>query len=761
MPDQKSPADWVNPLIDTANRRFFFFSSACRPFGMVNLSPDTARSGAWEAGYRYDSGYIHDFSHVHAWQLAGIAVLPATGRVRGHEGSENFRSRFSHDDEIVAPGYHAVHLIDYDIHAELTATDRVGLHRYTFPETDDAHILFDLGTELGPCEMSDCHAEMVSDRRMTGFVETSATRRRPKATRIYFVADFDQPVAVFGGWRNEVLTESIDSVSGKESGAYVRFNLDDNRVVQMKIAISYCSIEGALRNLGAEAPDWNFDQVRQDATDVWNSWLGRIQVSGSTDDQKTKFYTDLYHAILGRRRISDVDGAYSDQTGDAQVIRQIPIQEDGSLAYEHHNSDAFWGSQWTLNVLWSLAYPDIMHNFCNTLIDMYKNGGLIPRGPSGGNYTFVMTSATSTHFLVSAYQKGIRNWDTAAGYEGLVKNHGPGGLMSKAGYEHDTSIGGGVEQYIELGYVPHGIKAKAFHCDGAAQTLEYAYVDWCLAEMARSLGHHEDAEKFGVRARNYRNLYDEDTGFLRPRHADGSWLENFDPMKPDGWNEGNGWQYLWHVPHDVAGLAELMGGYATMAERLDAVLTEAAEQDFIAPHSKHHLNVLDYGNQPSTHVAHLFNFIGKPWLAQKWIREIMQACKSDVTPYGGYGGDEDQGQMGALNVLMAMGLFEMRGGCEADPVYEITTPIFDRITIQLDPAYYGGSEIVVETNGSGTYIQSAELNGAPLDRCWFRHSDIVAGGRLSLQLGPEPNKEWGASEPPPSQSTEYPTGHPE
>lgn len=753
MPD-KQPAEWVNPLIDTANRRFFFFSSACRPFGMVNLSPDTARSGAWEAGYRYDSEYVHDFSHVHAWQLAGIAVLPATGPVRGHEGSDAFKSRFSHDEETVAPGYHALRLIDYGIDVELTATDRVGFHRYTFPDTDTAHILFDLGTELGPCDMSDCHARRVSDTRIIGFVEASATRRRPKATRIHFVADFDRPIATFGGWMDGSLFESVDEITGAGSGAFARFDVEETKTVSMKVAISYCSVEGAIRNLDAECPHWDFDRVRRESTDVWNDWLGRILAEGGTDAQRTKFYTDLYHAILGRRRVNDVDGSYSDMTGDTQVIRHIPTRADGTLAYEHHNSDAFWGSQWTLNVLWSLAYPDITRNFCNTLVDMYRNGGLIPRGPSGGNYTFVMTSATSTHFLVSAYQKGIRDWDVDLGYEGMVKNHEPGGLMSKAGYEHDTSIGGGVEAYIEKGYVPHGIQANAFHCDGAAQTLEYAYVDWCLAELAGALGRQDDRDRFLARAANYRNIYDAEIGFMRPRHPDGTWLENFDPMDPDGWNEGNGWQYLWHVPHDPAGLADLMGGPDTACDRLNEVFERAAEADFIAPHGKHHTNLLDYGNQPSTHTAHLFNFWGRPWLTQKWVRKVMEKAKSDITPYGGYGGDEDQGQMGALNVLMAIGLFEMRGGCEADPVYEITAPVFDRVTVRLDPDYYRGSELVIETTGSGPYIQSADLNGAPLTRCWFRHADIAAGAHLRIHLGDTPNTGWGTSPPPPSMSAD-------
>jgi predicted alpha-1,2-mannosidase len=380
---------------------------------------------------------------------------------------------------------------------------------------------------------------------------------------------------------------------------------------------------------------------------------------------------------------------------------------------------------------------------------MYQNGGLIPRGPSGGNYTFVMTSATSTPLFVSAYQKGIRGFDIEKAYEGLRKNHFPGGLMSKAGYEHHTFIGGGSEYYVERGYVPMGIKAHAFHCDGPAQTLENAIQDWCLAQLALTLGKREDAALFLRRAHNYKHLYNQDTHFMQPRTMDGAWLADFDPDKSDGWNEGNGWHYLWWVPHDPVGLAELMGGRETFINRLNEQFEIAAEKNFIAPHGKHHENVIEYG----THMAHLFNYVGAPWLAQKWVRQVIAAAKSDITPYGGYGGDEDQGMMGSLNALMAVGLFAMRGGCETDPVYDITSPIFDRVTIHTSLA----STFTIETQNNSPeniYIQSAALNGQPHNRAWFRHSDLIPAGILTLTLGPEPNTQWGsdAKDLPPSMS---------
>lgn len=740
----KQPVDWVDPLIDTANRRFFFLTTASHPFGMVNLSPDT-RVGldGWQSGYRYTDDVIHCFSHVHAWQLCGIPMLPTLGEMRGHLGSDMYQSHLSHESEVAQPGYHRVVLDDYDIQAELTATVRVGCHRYTFNKAGRAWILLDLPMTI-MLPMSDCSVEQTTPTEFCGYVENEATRRRPKRTKLYFSIQCEQAPLETLGWQGD----DVAPLEGMKHnhGVALGYDVQAGDVLQFKVGISYCGVEYAQDNIRHECDHWDFDAVRREARQAWNDMLGRIEVEGGTDAQKTKFYTDLFHALKGRRRVSDHGGTYIDMTGDTPQVRHIPLDAQGKPRYEHHNSDAFWGAAWTLNTLWSLAYPRITHNFCNTMIDMYHNGGLIPRGPSGGNYTFVMTAPTSTTFLVSAWMYGIRTFDIEAAYQGMLKNHGPGGLMSKAGYEHDTCIGGGVEYYLERGYVPLGIEADAYHVHAAGtMTLEYAFHDWALAQLAKVLGHDDDYERLLARSQNYRNLWDEQTRFMRPRTMDGDFLPDFDPMNLQGWSEGNAHHYRWHVPQDVQGLAELFGGREAFINELDNLFKLAEEHGFTAPHGKHEEGYIDYGNQPCTYLAHLFNYAGAPWLTQQWVRRVMAAAKSDITPYGGYGGDEDQGQMGALNVLMAIGLFSLNGGCATDPILELSTPIFDRITIHLDPAYHSDKAFVIETVNNrpeACYIQSAALNGEPLETAWITHRDFIKGGTLTLTLGTEPNTHW-------------------
>ncbi len=739
----KQPVDWVDPLIDSANSRWIFFSSASRPFGMVNLSPDTDVEGAWNSGYCYHTDKIRFFSHVHAWQLSGVPVMPTTGPMRGPQGSDVYRSGFGHDSEVVRAGYHAVTLDDYDVRAELTSTDRVGFHRYTLGGPDPCNILFDLTTRLGPTDIDEASVKKVSDTELAGRVVNARTVRRPKATSVYFVARFKRPFEACGGWSGEKVLDNLDKLSGKKIGAFVRYDPARGKVVLLKVALSYVSVEQARKNLEAELPGWDFDAVKDQSRQVWNEWLSKIEVEGGTDAQKTKFYTDLWHALLGRRLASDADGKYCDMTGPEPVIRQIPLDGDGNPLYAHYNSDAFWNTFWNINQVWGLAYPELTSGWVRFLIDMYEDGGLIPRGPSGHNYTFVMISAHSTPFIVGAYMKGIRNFDVEKAYEGMRKNAFPGGLMSKAGYEHKTNLGGGIEYYIERGYIPDGRKnVKGYHADGAAQTLEYAYDDWCLAQLAKELGKEDDFRLFMNRAKNYRNVFDPSTKFMRPRKPDGSWWEPFDPLAPKGWCEGNAWQYTWFVPHDVAGLIELMGGRDAFNEKLNYAFEQAQPHDFVK-----RMGYVNYSNQPPIQMAHLFNYSGAPWLSQKWVRLVKEQAFGGTTPDSGYRGDEDQGQAGGLGVMMALGLFQVRGGAARNPVCEITAPIFDRTVIHLDDGYYPGGKFEIIARGNSpdnTYIQSATLNGQTLQKPWFRHSELIAGGRLELKLGPEPNKSWGS-----------------
>ncbi len=722
----KKPVEWVNPHIDTVKPRWFHFNSACRPFGMVNLSPDTQTEGDWNAGYRYNDDTIECFSHIHGWQLAGLAVMPVTGK----GDLENYASKFSHHDEIVRPGYHKLLLQSHEITAELTSTTRVGLHRYTYPQSASARVVLDLAKPLMECTMLDIEAKATADKKaVEGTFTMSPTMRRPKPFKVYFIAEFQSPFEIIGDWNLGKVVVDFGVVRAP---------------VLMKVAISYTGPGGARANLASELPHWDFDRICTESSDDWNAWLGRIKVEGANDALKTKFYTDLWHALLGRRIISDADGRYPDNTGPATVVRQ------GRLP--HYNFDALWGAQWSINVLWPLAWPEVMDGFAETMVNMYRNGGLIPRGPAGGNYTYVMIGDPAAAFFAAAWHKGIRNWDAGAAYDGLRKNAFPGGLRDHAGYEHRKNAdGGGMSYYAERGYVPEDIpETEGMHRQGAAMTLEYAYQDWCLAQFAESLGKTGEAARFEKRALNYRNIWDQQVGWMRPRRLDGSWYEPFEPVAAGfaakGFVESTSAIYSFFVPHDLPQLATLFGGVDAMAERLESNFKKAEPMRFIADHGNHAVAWVDYENQPSTGMAHVFSHIGKPWRSQYWVRKVHSTTFSDISPYGGYNGDEDQGQLGALSALMAIGLFDMDGGASMKPKFDITAPLFDKVTIQLNPAYHAGKAFVITTKNNSPencYIQSARLNDRPWNSYRLPHEALVEGGALELDLGPLPNKAWG------------------
>ncbi len=745
-----SPSDYVNPLIDTHKSRWFFFSSACRPFGMVNLSPDTSVGGDWLHGYLYGETNIQCFSHVHCWQLYGVPVMPSTGELQSQKGLAAAASPFSHEDEVVYPGYHKVFLKRYGITAELTSTTRVGFHRYTFPPSDLAHIAFDTGATL-MAGMDSSAIRQVGPREIAGHSVMAATERRPRPFTVYFVAQFSKPVK-FGAWQDQKLLTDCKEISGKHVGAYVTFITTNREPVLLKVAISYVSEPNARKNLEAELPDWDFDRVARDSKEDWNQWLGRIAVEGGTEAQRKKFYTDLWHALLGRRIVSDVDGSYCDMTGGQPVTRHVRLNAQGRPLFPHYNFDALWGSHWSLNILWSFAYPEVMNGFCNTMVDMYRDGGLIPRGPSGGNYTFVMIGDPAAPFFAAAYNKGIRNYDALKAYEGLRKNALPGGIRDHAGYEFGPNAsGGGMKYYVTRGYVPESIEGRGMHRDGASMTLEYAYEDWCLAQMAKALGKRDDFQWLIGRSFNYTNVWDASVRWMRPRNPDGSWLANFAPVEKQGSFAGGGFCeataaiYTHFVPQDVPGLINLFGGNQKYVEVLNQQFEKAEPLRFVVQHGEHGGAWVDYDNEPSMAMAHMFNLAGAPWLSQKWVRLVKEQAYDDITPGGGYNGDEDQGQLGALGVLMAIGLFDVQGGASINPTYQITSPVFDRVTLRLNQEYFSGRQFTIavhKNSAENFYIQSAKLNGKPLNQFWFPHTNLVSGGTLEIELGPKPSR-WG------------------
>jgi len=736
-PDPK-PVDQVYPLLDAANSRWFYFSAATRPFGMVNLSPDHLIDGAWGSGYRYNEDTVKGFSHIHAWQMSGVSVMPVSFTKDPEGLLKDYYSTYDRDKESIKPGYHKVFLDRYGITAELTATHRVGLHKYNFPEGKKQAVLFHLGGVLGPSKMQDGSLKQVSSYILEGQITNSPTSRRPNTLTVYFRVEFDQPI--------EKWVESNQSPH-----KIITFGESKGKPLQMKVALSYTKLENAALNMAQELSHWDFDKVVKETEDVWNELLGRIEVEGNTETQQRRFYTDLWKSLQGRRTISDVNGAYPDNTSDTFKIGQLPLDDQGKPLFRQYNSDSFWGAQWTISVLWALVYPEIAEEFANSLLQYYKDGGLIPRGPSGGNYTYVMTGASSTPFFVGLYQKGIRGFDVALAYEGLRKNHLSGGMMSKSGYEHKTALGGNVEDYISMGYVPYPNPRGRFggHEQGAGQTLEYSYQDWTLAQLAIALGKKEDASQFLARSGNYKELYDQQTGWIRPKDVDGNWLSPFDPYDyAKGYVEANGAQFTWFVPHDIAGLATLMGGKEKAAARLNEQFEQAEKLGFtsgnshaLETHPEYRRIPVNYGNQPSMQMAYIFNYLDRPELTQYWSRKVLDAAFSGLSPESGYNGDEDQGLMGSLAVLMKLGLFQMNAGTEENPIYELGSPIFNKAIIHLNPDYYPGKSITIQAQNNGPenyYISRKTFNGKPIKGIGIRHGDLTKGGLLKLQMSSKP-----------------------
>jgi len=753
----QEPVDMVAPLAGTLQPRFDYFASASLPFGMVALSPDTKHGELWNSGYRYNDKHILSFSHIHNIQLAGIPVMPAVGPCRGQLGMEANKATFSRETEIVRPGYHRLELTDRKIKAELTATCRVGFHRYTFPAAEEAHLLFDLGAAIGMTGIEHAAASRVSPTEFTGEVVMSPTHRRKVPCTAYFVAQVDRPMTRFGGWRpggdgkRELADLPDGRISGIQTGVHVSFaNLKADDQIQLKVALSYVSVEQARKNLTAELPGWNFDATATAARDAWNKLVGRIRVSGGTGDQRRKFHTDLFRMGVGKRIYNDVDGRYTDRAGASPVVRTLPLTDEGKPAFNLLDMDGMWGSQWNLNLLWTLAYPEVADDVAESFLEYARHNGVLPRGVWGGRDSYVMTGDPTTPFLAALACQGRADFDLKAAYVVARKNAFPGGVRDRSGYEASLEpTGGGMPDYVKLGYVPVEVQQRTtgWHSGGTALTLEYAWQDACLAQLARLAGEKEDAEIFSTRAENFRKVFDAESGWMRPRHADGSWMTDFKAVAEDdkqspGFIEGNSACWSYYVPHDPGALIKLMGGNEKFIERLNASFLRSEQQNFRTPHGGHSRGWVEYGNQPSGGMAHLFSHAGAPWLTQYWVRRVHQAMFSSPAPDGGYNGDEDQGQLGALSALMSIGLFDEQGGVGERPDWELTAPLFDVIRVDLGDNRF----LTIKTrreNPGDPYIRSATFNGKAVVGFAIPSAELMEGGLLELTLGPEPDKQWG------------------
>jgi len=739
---EKMAVDYVDPFLGTSSCRWMLFPGPAMPFGMVKLSPDNTDEWTMDAGYEYEIESIAGFGHVHSWMMGSFLCMPTTGEIKINPGTKDdpdagYRSRFSHDNEKASPGYYAVLLDDYGIKAELTATTRGGFQRYTFPDNDNVHILFDLEVpEEGQPEIIHASVRKISSSEIAGTIYRIAGWNEYK---LHFVAHFNRPFETMDGWTGGIIKRDIGDITVNENmdiGALVNFSTKKDRVVMMKTGISYVSIDQARLNMEREMDEfgWDFDAVHQNARATWNQLLNKIKIEGGSEAQKVKFYTNLYRAYSSRTIFSDVDGKYVDMCENVQQLDDpdAPV----------YGCDAFWNTFWNLNQLWSLVNPDIAEKWVNSLLEIYDRGGWLSKGPGGIEYSSIMVASHEIPLIVNAWQKGIRNFDGEKAYQAMKE------IQTRPARAHDCGgyVGNrNLQTYMDIGYVPAD--------EGpVSNTLEYAYDDWCVAQMAKSLGKEDDNKYFMNRSQYYRNVFDRESGYMRPKEAGGPWTQEFVPVvkaigKEDSFGgkdyvEGNAWQYSWFVPHDVPGLIALMGR-EEFNSRLDAGF-EDSKPLFVS-------QFVNHSNQPNMQAAWLFNYSGKPWLTQKWVREILEHYYGPG-PVDGYPGDEDQGQMGSWYVMSALGLFQMDGGASVDPVYEIAGPVFEKVTIQLDENYYEGKEFIIEaknTSQVNKYIQSATLNGKSLDSYWFYHSELVKGGKLVLEMGPEPNYQWAANAEPP------------
>jgi predicted alpha-1,2-mannosidase len=734
----KRPIDYADPLMGTSESRWMLNPGASMPFGMVQLSPDNQDNG-WKTGYEYTISSIAGFSHIHSWTMAGLSVMPTTGIINPKiyaasepttTGATAFhRCRIDKRTEKAGPGYYSVELMNYKIKTELTSTTRCGFFRLTFPKSNESNILFNLlfPSEY-PFKVLDAKITRVSDTEIEGYSKQTSAGFNDYT--VHFVARLSKAFKTFGGWEGDKIQNEINEIKGSgDVGAYIRFDTKEGEQVLLKTAISLVSIENARLNMDTELKPfgWTFDNVKKSAADTWNNLLSKINVQGGTEVNKKKFYTNLYRSYCARTIWSDVNGEYRDPCETVQKLSDPASPVFGS--------DAFWNTFWNLNQLWTLVNPGIANQWVKSELEMYQHGGWLSRGAAGIEYSGIMVASHEIPLMVSAYQKGIRNYDTNLMYDAILHQ------QTVQGIQHPCGGNAGNEQldtYVKLGYMPEDSGATS-------NTLEYAYDDWCVSQLAKAMGKNDDYQAFTKRAKNYQNIFDPETKFMRPKHANGKWEGKFNEMSTPGYVEGNSWQYSFFVPHNVKDLIRLVGK-ENFNQRLNSGFEKSVDANFNATGDRMEDYYINHGNQPNMQAAYLFNYSGKPWLTQKWVREIQNRYYGS-DPYNAWLGDEDEGQMGAWFVMSAIGLFETDGGASVKPFYEICSPLFSSITIHLDPEYYPGKTFTIEAKNASDknkYIQSASLNGKVLNKPWFYHDELVKGGKLTLIMGDKPNEKWGS-----------------
>lgn len=761
---------YVNPNIGTVHSRWFVYTPASVPFGMAKLGASTngtyGNVQGWEAvGYEDTHTSIDGFPCFHEFQVGGLSLMPVNGEVkttpaRLENPQDGWRSTFDKSDEEAHPGYYSVLLKDYGIRAELTATKRVGFQRYTFPASESSHIIFNVGNREGESgNVRDSYA-VCDGNVVSGYIVTEpeyVKKYQAGATVcMYFYATLSKaPESVSGFQYYGSELKDGNSIQGPGAVLVLNYKTSENEQIDVKLGLSYTSVENAKANYMAEAEDLSFDNARRSAAEDWSEQLSRIEVKGGSEDSRIKFYTGLYHCLLGRGLASDVNGAYPKNDG---TVGQIELGKDGKPVHNHYNTDAIWGGYWNLTPLWALAYPEYYNDWCASQLLIYKDAGWLGDGIACSKYVSGVGTNMVSIALAGAYNSGIRDFDIETMYAAARKDN----LEWRDRIEGAGKMD--VRRFVEDGYVPY-VDDPGFvaYEKGAtfsvSHTLEYSFSAYATAQLAKQLGHEDDYRQLMELSDGWAKLFDDDLKLVRPRVPGGEWIDNFDPYESwRGFQEGNAMQYTFFVPQNPDSLIARMGK-DEFNERLDTIFTQARKTIFgggkVAFAFSGLSSPYNHGNQPSLHIPWLFNFSGKPYLTQKWTRLICDEFYGTDGEHGyGYGQDEDQGQLGSWYVLAAMGLFDVQGGACSEPTYQLGSPEFDEITVHLSKFNTKGGTFKIRAKGNSAdamYVQNATFNGKPLDRCWLYRDEVFNGGEIVLQMGTEPSDVWNNSEPPVSE----------
>jgi len=738
-------ADYVDTKIGTAHSRWMIAPGPWMPFSMVKMSPDNQNMG-WQAGYQPSFETVGCFSHIHEWTMGGLGLMPTNGVLQTKVGDQfdpdsGYRSRIDKLSEEAPLGHYKVHLTDTDIWAEVTATTRAGFQRYTFPQDRDGRVMIDLHIQAEyDYKLLDVLIRKVSDYRIEGYSTQVSnhvwSEDEKQEYTVHFVIEFDRPIKKVGGWLNDnaLDTDYLVATNPKDAGMYVEFDTKESSVVQVRSGISLVSIENAGENLKKEIAvpfGWDYNAIVENQKKAWNDILDRLKITTNDRLEKVRFYSNMYRG-MSRNTWSDVNGEWKAADG-----RTEKLSNPDHLAL---GCDAFWNSFWNLNQYWNLIAPEWSSKWVNSQLAMYDANGWLAKGPAGMKYIPVMVAEHEIPLIVGAYQMGIRDFDAEKALEAMKKMQTTPPIHLANGFAGNRDL----VAYMKYKYVPSDLGRFS-------NTMEYSYNDWTVSQFAKSLGKMEDYRTFADRGQWWKNAINPANGYAHMRERSGKFVDPFDPFKSGAnhqYVEANAWQMSYFVPQDVPALAKILGE-KDFVERLDWGFKASEPWRYNAPNDQYWDYPVVQGNQQSMHFAFLFNWVNRPWLTQRWSRSIIDNY------YGcglanAYLGDEDQGQMSSWFVMASIGLFQTDGGCHTKPIYEIGSPLFEKIVIDLGQKYGRGKEFTIEAKNASRknkYIQSATLNGRPLKTFWFPASELLKGGALILEMGDTPNQNWGLGLP--------------